>query len=106
MIDTLYTEEEREKYKAGLNQLQEEVKLSYKKDFSALSKEEKLKVLKDALSKKEDTTSKFFFDITRNQTIHYFTHTEKYLREIKKYEMAPGRWTACLNIDKIQSKNL
>jgi Gluconate 2-dehydrogenase subunit 3 len=106
MVDELYTKEDREKYLQGMKAFNDLSKNRFKKSFNELSKEEKTSLLKQLMNSKEENTAKHFFDITRNQTIIYFTSTEDYLRGIKKYEMAPGRWISCLNIDQIQSKKL
>jgi hypothetical protein len=106
MVDELYTKEDREKYLQGMKAFDELSNSGYKKSFIELSKEEKIALMKQIIDSKEENAAKHFFEVTRNQTITYFTSTEDYLRGIKKYEMAPGRWTSCLKIDQIQSKKL
>ncbi len=106
MVDGLFTKEERDTYVEGLKAFEEATKKKYNKTFVALSPEQKMEMLKmvNGLNEEKPSALKKFFVATKNQTIQYFTSTEKYLREVRKYEMAPGRFTACIDINKIQSQ--
>jgi hypothetical protein len=106
MVDGIYTKEERDKYLLGIKAFDEACVKTHQKSFVSLDETQKLDFLKKLNTSTEDTPIKHFFDVTKQQTVHYFMHTEKYLRGVQRYEMAPGRYKACLTIDQVQSKKL
>lgn len=105
-VDGIYTKEERDKYVNGIKAFDDLANKTFQNGFVDLGPEQKLSMLKKISASVETSDAKYFFEVTRQQTIHYFTHTENYMRGVQKYEMAPGRFKGCLPIDQIQSKKL
>ena len=106
MVDGIYTKDERDQYIKGIKAFEDLAKTTFQKSYTDFNAEQKMELLKKLNSASDKSDAKYFFDVTKQQTLHYFTHTEEYMRNVQKYEMAPGRFKGCLPLDQIQSKKL
>jgi hypothetical protein len=104
MVDRLYSDADRTSYLKGLEQFTKFAKEKLGSPFSQASPDKKLAWLKELNESKEETDLAKFFKITKGQTLHYFSTTENYMRNVLKYEMAPGRVKGCININDIKSE--
>jgi hypothetical protein len=106
MVDRLYTKADRESYIKGLSAFNKLAKDKLGSAFIEASSDKKLSLLKELNSAKDgaDKDLNNFFNITKTQTLHYFSTTEAYMRKVMKYEMAPGRVKSCINISEIKSE--
>ncbi len=104
MMDRLYEKPQQEKLLKGFQEFCKTAKQELGSDFQKVDAENKLNFLKKLDSSKDNNDLTNFYQTVKSQTIHYFTTTEQYMRSIKKYEMAPGRWIACVKIDNIKTE--
>lgn len=106
MVDRLYTSADRERYIKGFTAFNKFAKDKLGSSFTEATSDKKLSLLKELNSAKDgaDKDLSHFFNITKGQTLHYFSTTEGYMRNVLKYEMAPGRVKSCINISEIKSE--
>jgi hypothetical protein len=106
MVDRLYTSADRESYIRGFAAFNKIAKEKLGSSFVDAPADKKLSLLKELNSNTDglDQDMNKFFRITKSQTLHYFSTTEAYMRNVLKYEMAPGRVKSCINISEIKSE--
>jgi hypothetical protein len=104
MVDRLYSKEDRASYIKGLEGFTKLAKEKLGGSFAEAAADKKLAFLKELNVSKEENDVTKFFKMTKGQTVHYFSTTEKYMRNVLKYEMAPGRIKGCINISEIKSE--
>jgi hypothetical protein len=106
MVDRLYTTTDRESYIKGFAAFNKLAKDKLGSSFIEAPSDKKLSLLKELNTAKDgaDKDLENFFSITKNQTLHYFSTTEGYMRNVMKYEMAPGRVKSCINISEIKTE--
>jgi hypothetical protein len=102
MIDDCATDEEQEKFLKGLHQFEELTKKKFGRSFVKSSPAEKEQVLKD-IHKKEGVSEELsaFLDAIKGLTLQSYMSSEYYMKNVQKFEMAPGRYHGCDPIKKI-----
>ncbi len=99
MVDDCATHEEQQKFVAGFKAFNELTKHRYSGSFAKLTTEQKAELLK-ALESKEGLPAEAvaFYETMKRLTIQSFTSSKYYLTEVRKYEMAPGRYHGCVPV--------
>jgi hypothetical protein len=110
MLNDCYTDEERAEVNTGLVKLEEICKTKHNKSYTACSGDEKISIFKDILAfngeDKDKPVENKMMGIIKDKTVQYFTTMEPYMRKYRNYEMAPGRFKGCVNVNEVQVKNL
>ena len=100
MLNDCYAKEEVDKYLAGLNAFQTQLK---EKDQTPISELPAEKVTEKIISfikelETSETTSdelKYFFSTTKQLSQKHFTSSEYYQKKYLDFEFAPGRYEGC-----------
>lgn len=99
VLNDCYLPEDIHKYMAGLTELQSRVQQQYKTDFGSLPPAQQAEVFAwlagtDGLP--EPLT--FFYEKTRGLAIEHFTTSEYFLKNVSKWEFAPGYFRGCVAV--------
>ena len=88
-----------QKFKAGLTELQAYSQQKYKAEFGSLGEEKKAEIF-GYLSSGEGVSEvmKFYYGTTRGLTIEHFTSSEFFMKNITKWEFAPGYFKGCVAV--------
>ena len=93
MVDDCFKKEDQQKFIRGLQQFDEVARKKTGTGFSAADAKQKAGLLKAIEAKKEISEEVLsFYSAVKKLTIQSFTGSKYYLTEIRKYEMAPGRF--------------
>lgn len=101
MVDDCYSKEEQQQFLAGLQQFEELARKKFSTSFVACSAEQKHALLTELESKKEAKEAvNYFYNTTRSLTLQHYTSSKYYLVNVRKFEMAPGRYHGCFPLEK------
>lgn len=96
VLNDCHSPEDIQKYLGGLKELQAHVAKQYKTDFGSLAATQQAEVF-TWLANPEGLTEplKFFAETTHGLTIEHFTSSEFFLKNVMKWEFAPGQFVGC-----------
>ncbi len=101
MVDDCYTEKEQGKFLKGLKQFDQPAQKQFNKSFVQCNTEEKHKLLQQLQDKKDsDDAINYFYNTTRSLTLQHYMSSKYYLVNVRKFEMAPGRFHGCFPVEK------
>jgi Gluconate 2-dehydrogenase subunit 3 len=91
--------EDIQKYIGGLTELQAHIAKQYKTDFGSLAAAQQAEVF-TLLSTKEGASEPmlFFYEKTRGLAIEHFTSSEFFMKNVTKWEFAPGYFKGCVAV--------
>lgn len=107
MIDDVYSPEDREVFQNGYKTFDTYAESREGKRFSKMSNEEKenFMILLNNRHEGIDSDVQSFYDMVKNESIHYLRSSEFYQRKVNYYEMAPGRHKGNVSIDELKNAN-
>jgi Gluconate 2-dehydrogenase subunit 3 len=99
MVNDCFTKDERDKFATGLKGFEDLTQKRFSTSFSKLTSVQKEGLL-TALEAKRDIPEAVlaFYGSMKRLTIQSFTSSKFYLTEVRKYEMAPGRYHGCVPV--------
>ena len=101
MVDDCFAAADQQKFLEGLRQFDQLSQKKFSKPFVQCSKEEKHKLLSEMESKKDSGDAvNYFYNTTRSLTLQHYTTSKYYLVNVRKFEMAPGRFDGCFPVQK------
>lgn len=101
MVDDCYSAEDQGKFMEGLRKFEKTAQEKYNKSFAQCSTEQKHELLREMESKKESAEAiNYFYNTTRSLAIQHYATSKYYLVNIRKFEMAPGRYNGCFPVQK------
>jgi hypothetical protein len=101
MVDDCYTAEDREKFIKGLREFDKLAVQKFNTGFVQSSEEQKHDLLREMESKKESGEPvNYFYNTTRSLTLQHYMNSKYYLVNVRKFEMAPGRFNGCFPVEK------
>jgi Gluconate 2-dehydrogenase subunit 3 len=91
--------EDIQKYIGGLKELQAHIAKQYKTDFGSLAAAQQAEVF-TLLSTKEGASEPllFFYEKTRGLAVEHFTSSEFFMKNVMKWEFAPGYFRGCVAV--------
>lgn len=99
MVDDCYPRQDQQKFMQGLEAFDKLAQQQFNKPFVECSGEQKNKLLTE-MEKGGDESVHYFYNTTRSLTLQYYTTSKYYLVNVRKFEMAPGRFRGCFPVDK------
>ena len=93
-----YAPEDQEKIKKGLADLNIKAKNTYSKDFANGTKDQRESLL-IGLEAPSSEDKEWFYHTLRQETIRGYTTSEYVMINHYNYEMAPGYYNGCVNLD-------
>lgn len=101
MVDDCYEVDNRTKFLEGLRQFEKTANQKFNKLFVQCTKEEKHELLREMESRKEAGEAvNYFYNTTRSLTLQHYMTSKYYLVNVRKFEMAPGRFNGCFPVEK------
>ncbi|MBK9018289.1 MAG: gluconate 2-dehydrogenase subunit 3 family protein [Saprospiraceae bacterium] len=99
VLNDCHSPEDIQKYVAGLTELQAHVQQKYKADFGSLGADKHTEIFSYLSSDTGPSEPlKFFYDKTRGMTIEHFTSSEFFMKNVMKWEFAPGYFRGCVTV--------
>lgn len=101
MVSDCYPAEQQQKFMEGLREFNDIANKKFGKPFVQGSAEEKndlCRVMEE--NKKSDGPASYFYNTTRSLAIQHYTTSKYYLVNVRKFEMAPGRFNGCFPVEK------
>jgi hypothetical protein len=101
MVDDCYSAEDQKKFMEGLRGFDELAKNKFGKPFVRYNEGEKKDLLGELEGEKDpDLAVNFFYNTTRSLTLQHYMTSKYYLVNVRKFEMAPGRFNGCFPVEK------
>ncbi len=99
VLNDCYSPEDIQKFKVGLSELQAYCQQTYKSNFEELDSSKQAAVF-GYLTKSGGLSepTQFFYDTARSLTIEHFTNAEFFMKNIMKWEFAPGYFKGCVPV--------
>ena len=100
MLKDCYSPEDQERFFVGRKTLDTYCKRSYGSRFAVLSGENKKNIVANLNNKEEDMDKKtvFLFSKVKAKIIQGFQQSELLMKEMKRYELVPGRYNGYYKI--------
>jgi hypothetical protein len=101
MVDDCFTAADRKKFMEGLRQFEKLARQKFSTGFAQCSEEQKHSMLREMEEKKESADAvNYFYNTTRSLTLQHYMTSKYYLVNVRKFEMAPGRFNGCFPVEK------
>jgi hypothetical protein len=101
MVDDCFSKEDQQKFLEGMKQFDELANNKFGKPFVRYNDTEKKELLEELEGKKDsDRAVNYFYNTTRSLTVQHFMTSKYYLVNVRKFEMAPGRFSGCFPVEK------
>src|SRR5688572_9906158 len=101
MVDDCFAVNDREKFMEGLRQFDKLARQKFNTAFAQCSQEQKHNLLREMEDKKESGEAvNYFYNTTRSLTLQHYMSSKYYLVNVRKFEMAPGRFNGCFPVEK------
>lgn len=101
MVDDCYASDDQKKFVEGLKRFEELAQEKFGSRFVQLSAEQKHSLLEEMeKNKNAGEAVNYFYNSTRSLTLQHYMSSKHYLVNIRKWEMAPGRWNGCFPLEK------
>ena len=107
MVNDTHPADEREKFIKGYQEFNKFLQPKFNKTYSQLSDEEKDQLITE-LNESTDTVASevvFFFKTLKSESIDYLVRSEYIQRNVRYYQIAPGVYNGCLQIEELTNKN-
>ncbi len=100
MLADCYEKPAQTRFVEGLAELDTIVKTGYGKSFVACTSAQRLEILKarEEAAKILPPEKEPFFPFLKNMTIQGYLNSEYVMRDVYKYELAPGRYNGCFPV--------
>jgi hypothetical protein len=117
MADDCFEKEEREKFVKGMGQFEAYVRKQYKADFSECTVAQRTELLNEMERQQKNTPADIilshikdfpeeaipFYETVKRLTIQSFVTSRYFLMDVRKFEMAPGRYHGCVPVSKVKA---
>ena len=114
MVDDCYEKADREKFVKGMNLFEEYVKKQYKADFADCTVAQRTELLNEMERQQKNTPADIilshvkdfpkeavpFYETVKRLTVQAFVTSKFFLMDVRKFEMAPGRYHGCVPVSK------
>jgi hypothetical protein len=101
IVDDCFVAGDREKFMKGLREFDKLTQQKFNTAFAQCSKEQKHSLLREMEDKKESGEAvNYFYNTTRSLTLQHYMSSKYYLVNLRKFEMAPGRFNGCFPVEK------
>ena len=102
MLNDIYSEEEKQRFVAGLDQLEQDSEQTYNDSFVDLEpaqQDELLTKYQSMAQQNEDPENKPFFAMAKELTMLGFFTSEPGATEFLQYVSVPGRYEGCISVE-------
>lgn len=101
MVDDCYAADEQQKFMEGLRQFDKRSQQKFNSGFVNCSAGQKSALLQEMESNRAaDDAVNYFYNTTRSLTLQHYMTSKFYLVNVRKFEMAPGRFNGCFPVEK------
>lgn len=95
MIADTYIKADQDKFKVGLQKIEELSNVVYGSTFEKTSNAQKIHML-EGMKLSTDTNQKWFYNTLKGLSVWAYTSSEYYMTTIDKFEFAPARYSGCV----------
>lgn len=92
MVDDCHHKDDQNSFLKGLDNIDKQAKEKYSKQFKELPLTERRALLQDIANMKTETEVQHFYNIAKRRTIQGFLNSQYVMKDLKQYELIPGRY--------------
>lgn len=104
MVDDCHNKADRDSFVKGLDRIDILAKEKFSKEFTVLSAQQRTQLLQYIASSEKETDEQRFYDITKKRTIQGFLNSQYVMKDLKQYELIPGRYNGYAKVEEPTDK--
>ncbi|WP_134089363.1 gluconate 2-dehydrogenase subunit 3 family protein [Olivibacter sp. XZL3] len=104
MVDDCHSKSDQESFVKGLNSLNSFAKEKFSSEFKELSSAQRIQLLQNLEANEAETDSQRFYGITKRRTIQGFLNSKYVMKDLKQYELIPGKYNGYSAVQKTMEK--
>ncbi|MEH6306494.1 gluconate 2-dehydrogenase subunit 3 family protein [Olivibacter sp. CPCC 100613] len=104
MVDDCHNKADQDAFVKGLEGIDTQAKEMFSKEFKALSSEQRIRLLEQVASSAKESDRQRFYNITKRRTIQGYLNSQYVMKDLKQYELIPGRYNGYAKVKESTDK--